>query len=97
MKLQEGKFEQAKDSVITGLTPLCGSESAKEAMATARETMSVCRQTLSSTYAFAYFLEPSSQQVIFEQNQEDLETHLGELQFSICLWRKFLTCPLQSS
>jgi ariadne-1 len=33
-----------------------------------------CRQTLMYTYVFAYYLERNNQQIIFEENQQDLET-----------------------
>lgn len=31
------------------------------------------RQTLMYTYVFAYYLKPNNQQIIFEENQQDLE------------------------
>mmetsp|Transcript_15491 Transcript_15491/g.40100 ORF Transcript_15491/g.40100 Transcript_15491/m.40100 type:complete len:628 (-) Transcript_15491:2195-4078(-) len=37
------------------------------------------RATLSSTYIFAFYLRPSMQQIIFEDNQEQLETALEKL------------------
>jgi hypothetical protein len=78
LKLQAGKFHEVYDKVIGGLTKICGVEAALETMSAARQAMVYCRQTLSCTYAFAYFLSASLQQVIFESNQEDLEKHLGE-------------------
>ena len=36
-------------------------------------TLCQCRQTLMYTYAFAYYLAENNQQVIFEDNQQDLE------------------------
>lgn len=37
------------------------------------ETLQNCRQTLLYTYVFAFYLDQSNQQIIFEENQNDLQ------------------------
>lgn len=38
-----------------------------------------CRRTLMYTYAFAYYLKPSNETTIFENNQSDLEIATEQL------------------
>lgn len=37
------------------------------------DILCLCRQTLTYTYVFAYYLRKNNQSVIFEENQKDLE------------------------
>ena len=45
----------------------------------ALETLKRCRRTLMHTYAFGFFLDTNNQQIIFEENQLDLETATEKL------------------
>mmetsp|Transcript_28137 Transcript_28137/g.73771 ORF Transcript_28137/g.73771 Transcript_28137/m.73771 type:complete len:564 (+) Transcript_28137:110-1801(+) len=76
LTLQAQNFKAVTATVVESLAVLCGTEAARQTMDNAGNAMVYCRNTLACTYAFAFFLKSSSQQEIFEQNQEDLEVRL---------------------
>lgn len=45
----------------------------QQAIEKAFEVLQQCRRILKYTYPFAYYLQPTNQSIIFEQNQADLE------------------------
>src|ERR1700722_2853252 len=69
----EGKLLGKVEQRIADMQAAYRSLTDQKALLKAFDILQQCRRTLKYTYAFAYYLYPNHQAVVFEDNQADLE------------------------